>query len=177
MTARTMPTASRYCPLAYRIHAWATITSGLGLQRHRLLGRRPGPVDPHLLARIVAVEVGRGVGDRRVGERELRSWVTTSSNIWSANSAVAGSSQSAYGGGTVAAGASCTVIVDVVADLPGALLNVTGSLTSSLGDSGGAQATLVVSAPTPEIPTLSGWGLLLMLGSLAGIAGRRLRAG
>jgi uncharacterized repeat protein (TIGR01451 family) len=63
--------------------------------------------------------------------------------------AVAGSGTVAYSGGTVAAGASCTLQVDVVATAPGTLVNTTGPLTSSLGPSGTATATLDASAPPP----------------------------
>jgi outer membrane autotransporter protein len=53
-----------------------------------------------------------------------------------------------YSGGTVAAGATCTVQVDVTAAAQGNYTNVSGALTSSLGNSGTATDTLVVS-PVP----------------------------
>ncbi len=58
-----------------------------------------------------------------------------------------GSSTVSYSGGTVPAGSSCTVSVDVVASAVGNLINTTGVLTSSSGDSGTAQATLRVNPP------------------------------
>ncbi len=58
--------------------------------------------------------------------------------------AAAGSDTVAYSGGTIAAGASCSVQVDVTADTDGEYLNVSGDLTSSSGNSGPATATLTV---------------------------------
>lgn len=58
--------------------------------------------------------------------------------------AVPGSGVVSYAGGTVAAGASCTVQADVVATTGGELLNTSGDLTSSAGNSGPASATLTV---------------------------------
>ncbi|MCP4903300.1 MAG: hypothetical protein GY906_40580, partial [bacterium] len=52
-----------------------------------------------------------------------------------------------YTGGTVAAGATCTVTVDVVGGQSGDLDNVSGDLTSSLGNSGPATDTLTVYLP------------------------------
>ncbi|HLE85862.1 MAG TPA: hypothetical protein VJG13_16105, partial [Thermoanaerobaculia bacterium] len=48
------------------------------------------------------------------------------------------------GSGAVAAGASCTVTVEVVASLAGSLGNTTGELSSNLGSSGKAAAVLQV---------------------------------
>ncbi len=62
--------------------------------------------------------------------------------------AVAGSSAITYTGGSVAAGASCTVQVDVVSSATGFLVNTTGDLTSSAGNSGPATDTLAVD-PAP----------------------------
>ncbi|MEM7051040.1 MAG: IPTL-CTERM sorting domain-containing protein [Acidobacteriota bacterium] len=56
--------------------------------------------------------------------------------------AVQGSGSVSYTGGTVAAGATCTVQVDVTSLTPGANLNVSGNLTSSLGQGETASATL-----------------------------------
>ena len=62
--------------------------------------------------------------------------------------AAAGSGVVSLSGGSVAAGASCTVSVDVTAANTGVYLNTSGSLTSDLGDSGPASASLTVaSAP------------------------------
>ncbi len=53
-----------------------------------------------------------------------------------------------YTGGTVSALSSCTITVDVTSSTPGSHVNLTGDLTSSLGNSGTAADTLVVnSAP------------------------------
>jgi uncharacterized repeat protein (TIGR01451 family) len=61
--------------------------------------------------------------------------------------AAVGSSVITYRGGTAAAGVSCTVQVDVTSSTAGAYLNTTGDLTSSLGNSGTASATLDVNNP------------------------------
>jgi uncharacterized repeat protein (TIGR01451 family) len=58
--------------------------------------------------------------------------------------AVAGTSVLSYSGGTVAAGSSCEVEVDIVATVDGAFVNTTGDLTSSNGTSGEAVARLTV---------------------------------
>lgn len=57
--------------------------------------------------------------------------------------ALAGSSVITYSGGAVAAGASCSVQVDVTSMLSGSHLNVSGDLTSSSGNSGPASAMLI----------------------------------
>jgi uncharacterized repeat protein (TIGR01451 family) len=61
--------------------------------------------------------------------------------------AVAGSTIVSYTGGTVTAGASCTVTVDILGSASGDLVNLSGNLTSSLGDSGQASDTLTVFLP------------------------------
>jgi len=58
--------------------------------------------------------------------------------------AVNGSNTISYSGGTVAAGASCTVQVDVTSVMHGSYDNTTGDLTSSSGNSGTANDTLTV---------------------------------
>ena len=60
--------------------------------------------------------------------------------------AAAGSGVISYTGGTVAAGASCTISVDLTATAAGMLVNTTGDLTSSSGNSGTATDTLTVNA-------------------------------
>ncbi|MCB1609251.1 MAG: DUF11 domain-containing protein [Xanthomonadales bacterium] len=65
--------------------------------------------------------------------------------------ATPGSGVLSYSGGTAGAGATCQVLVDVVAAAAGSYVNTTGTLTSSLGDSGSASATLTVEA----LPTLA----------------------
>jgi uncharacterized repeat protein (TIGR01451 family) len=90
-------------------------------------------------------------------------------------SAVTGAGSVSYTGGAVSAGAVCTVAVDVTAAGVGVFVNVSGALTSSLGSSGVAQATLEATAVALGIPTLSGWSLLALLLGLAGAAVWRLR--
>ncbi|HEX2254369.1 MAG TPA: hypothetical protein VHQ65_13945 [Thermoanaerobaculia bacterium] len=92
--------------------------------------------------------------------------------------AVSGSSMVAYTGGSVAAGATCTVVVDVLPTVEGSLVNTSDALTSSLGSSGTATATLavgIVAPPVTEIPTLSWPALLLLGGLLTLLAWGRLR--
>jgi hypothetical protein len=60
-------------------------------------------------------------------------------------SAISGNPTVSYTGGTVAAGSSCSVVVDVTASAAGDYVNVTGDLTSSLGNSGTTTDTLTVS--------------------------------
>ncbi len=62
--------------------------------------------------------------------------------------ATVGSSTLTYSGGSLPAGVSCMVAVDVTAVAPGVLLNTTGDLTSSSGNSGTANDTLTVN-PQP----------------------------
>ena len=61
--------------------------------------------------------------------------------------AVAASGVISFTGGSVAGGATCTVSADVTSSVPGSHVNLTGSLTSSAGDSGTATDTLTVEAP------------------------------
>ena len=61
-------------------------------------------------------------------------------------SAAAGSSDVSWSGGTLAAGETCTVSVDVTSSVTGSYTNPTESLTSSLGPSTPAEATLSVNA-------------------------------
>ncbi|HEX4956473.1 MAG TPA: hypothetical protein VF017_24055 [Thermoanaerobaculia bacterium] len=63
--------------------------------------------------------------------------------------AVAGSGTISYTGGSVAAGDSCTVLVNVTATTPGVLVNTSGVLTSSSGSSGTATDSLTVN-PQPS---------------------------
>ena len=60
-----------------------------------------------------------------------------------------GASTLTYTGGTVASGAACEVTVDVISTTPGTFVNTSGDLTSSLGNSGTASATLTVASPPP----------------------------
>ncbi|MFT7553377.1 MAG: hypothetical protein ACI9BV_003711, partial [Rhodothermales bacterium] len=61
--------------------------------------------------------------------------------------AVAAAGSITYADGTVGAAATCLITVDVVAAATGDYTNTSGSLTSSLGDSGTSTATLRVNAP------------------------------
>jgi|GEM_PF-1082115 len=65
--------------------------------------------------------------------------------------AVAGAGVVSYTGGSVGAGAACTVDVDVTATAAGSLANTSGSLTSSAGNSGTANATLTVAEPSLSV--------------------------
>lgn len=69
--------------------------------------------------------------------------------------AAVGTSTVAYTGGEVAAGATCTVQVDVTSSEEGAFVNTSGDLTSSLGNSGAAEATLTVTLPVEVVATKS----------------------
>ncbi|MCB1609248.1 MAG: hypothetical protein KDI71_19970, partial [Xanthomonadales bacterium] len=59
--------------------------------------------------------------------------------------AVDGGAVISYSGGSLAAGASCTVVASVTSASQGVYLNTTGDLSSSAGNSGPASATLTVS--------------------------------
>jgi uncharacterized repeat protein (TIGR01451 family) len=88
--------------------------------------------------------------------------------------AVAGSGTITYAGGTVAAGTSCTVVVDVLSNTPGDNVN-TVVLSSSLGSSEAGSGTLVVApAVVIPIPTLSGWALIVLALLMVGVALRRI---
>ncbi len=65
--------------------------------------------------------------------------------------AVSGSSVISYSGGTVGAGATCTLTVDVTAPSDGAFVNTTGDPTSSLGNSGTSSDTLTVASPEIDV--------------------------
>ena len=61
----------------------------------------------------------------------------------------AGSNTISFTGGRLGAGASCTIAVDVTSAVAGSYPNVTESVTSSVGVSTPAEATLTVEAPAP----------------------------
>ncbi len=65
--------------------------------------------------------------------------------------ATPGSGVVSYTGGSVSAGATCEVLVDVVPNSTGSFVNTTGDLTSDLGNSGTASATLTAE----ERPSIS----------------------
>ena len=69
--------------------------------------------------------------------------------------ATAGAGTVSYSGGSVAGGTSCTVAVDVTPMAAGTFVNVTGSLTSSHGDSGTATSTLTVDPPPTLMKTFA----------------------
>jgi len=62
--------------------------------------------------------------------------------------AVSGSGTISYTGGTIGAGLSCTLTVDVVSATDGSFTNTSGDLTSSLGNSGVASASVQIN-PQP----------------------------
>ncbi len=62
-----------------------------------------------------------------------------------------GGSTISYTGGTVSAGASCSVQVDVTATSDGSYSNTSGDLTSSLGNSGTSSASLTVASPEIDL--------------------------
>lgn len=74
--------------------------------------------------------------------------------------AVAGTNTIGYAGGSLAAGASCTVSVDVTSDTADAHVNTSGDLTSSLGNSGVATATLTVAEAAFTVPAATGGGTI-----------------
>lgn len=65
--------------------------------------------------------------------------------------ATSGSDTLSYSGGSVGAGASCSVTLDVKATQGGSFVNTSGSLTSSLGESGSASDTLTVTATSVSL--------------------------
>ena len=91
--------------------------------------------------------------------------------------ATPGGTSISYTGGSVAAGAVCTVSVDVVSGALGESVNVTEELSSSLGSSGTATGTLTVEGSILEIPTLGQWGLLLFGLGLGLAAVRKISLG
>lgn len=86
--------------------------------------------------------------------------------------AVPGAGVVSLSGGSLAAGASCTLSVAVSSATPGLYLNVSGDLTSSLGNSGPASGQLGVGLAS--IPVLGWPGLALLAALLAAYALRRL---
>jgi len=68
--------------------------------------------------------------------------------------ATSGTGVISYTGGTLSAGASCTIQVDVTSAAAGTYNNTTGDLTSSLGNSGTASATLTVNSLQEAIEDL-----------------------
>lgn len=85
-----------------------------------------------------------------------------------------GATSIVYTGGSVAAGALCTLSVDVVSQAFGERVNTTEELSSALGSSGTATGVLQVEGSVLEIPTLQEWGLLLLALALALVAARKL---
>lgn len=99
-------------------------------------------------------------------------------------SAVPGSATIGYSGGAVTAGSDCTLSVTVRGETAGDHVNTTGDLTSSLGNSGAATATLSVMdnsidpgepaellpIPVPSLGRLTAILLPLLVLALAGAA-------
>lgn len=76
--------------------------------------------------------------------------------------AVPGTAVITYSGGAIAAGSACMVRVRVALAEEGTYVNTTGNLTSSLGNSGTASATLLVSAPV-AVPTVTETGMIIFM--------------
>jgi hypothetical protein len=83
--------------------------------------------------------------------------------------ATAGAAVIGYSGGSVSAGASCTVQADVTAAAAGTFVNTSGDLTSSLGNSGSASATLEVVALENLVLTKSFSGGSVQPGGIAAL--------
>jgi hypothetical protein len=80
--------------------------------------------------------------------------------------AAAGSSVITYTGGTVNAASSCNISVDITGTIAGTHDNLSGDLTSSLGNSGPANARLTVIAevlPPLPVPGLGVVGQLILI--------------
>ena len=78
--------------------------------------------------------------------------------------ATSGTAVISYTGGSAAAASTCTISVDVVANLPGDYANTTDDLTSSFGNSSTASDTLTVTAVAPTftktfVPDITGLDL------------------
>jgi uncharacterized repeat protein (TIGR01451 family) len=74
-----------------------------------------------------------------------------------------------YTGGSVAAGTSCTITVDVTSSTAGDHVNTSGAPTSTLGNSGTATDTLTVTETTFSVPSATGTGNIT--GSISDIGG------
>ncbi len=94
-------------------------------------------------------------------------------------SATASTGAVSLSGGSVAAGTTCSLQVDVTATAVQSYPNVSGALTSSLGNSGPASATLTVGPPplppSQKVPTLDARLLALLALLMATSAGVTLR--
>ena len=69
--------------------------------------------------------------------------------------AVSGTAIISYSGGTVGAGSTCTISVDVTGSVIGIFVNLSGDLTSSAGNSGPASDSLTVNATPSPSPSVS----------------------
>lgn len=87
--------------------------------------------------------------------------------------AAPGAAAISFAGGMAAASSSCSIMVQVTANMAGPLLN-TATLGSSLGSSGAAPAEATLTVNMPAIPLLNGWGLLVMAALIGLLALRRL---
>ncbi|NND98774.1 MAG: hypothetical protein HKN47_15750, partial [Pirellulaceae bacterium] len=104
-----------------------------------------------------------GVGDIGGGvfvpvlEIEIASPSNAATTCGGTVTAVEGSSDITFSGGTVAAASTCRVTVDVTSNVVGngSHVNTSGDLTSSLGNSGNASDTLFVNQVTGAAPNIS----------------------
>jgi hypothetical protein len=99
----------------------------------------------------------------------------------SAGSAVFNGSGFALSSISLGAGASCAIPIMGHATMTGAIVNTTSSVTGTgIPPGNPASATLNATAPTPPVPTLSNWGLIvlavLMLGAAIRMLPRRSQA-
>jgi hypothetical protein len=89
--------------------------------------------------------------------------------------AVAGSGSVSLTGGTLAAAGSCTVSVNVLVVQPGTLVNSVSITSAEAGAGNTASATVRVLQGATAVPTLSQWGVLLLI-VVIGLAGLARRA-
>ncbi len=75
-------------------------------------------------------------------------------------SAAGGGTGMTYSGGAINSGATCTVSVDVTASAAGSYPTTSGALTSDLGNSGTAAATLTVTLPEIEVSSSASGALI-----------------
>ncbi len=93
----------------------------------------------------------------------------------SAGSAVFTGSGFALSNITLGAGASCVIPILGHATVTGAIINTTSSVTGTGVPPGApASATLNATSPTPSVPTLSNWGLMVLGVLIVGAAFRML---
>ena len=91
----------------------------------------------------------------------------------SAGSAVFTGTGWSLGNVTLAAGASCSVPMQMHATIAGPITNTTSQVTGT-GVPPGGPASAILNAVT-VVPTLSGWGLIALAMTIAAVAATRLR--